>query len=125
VSRHLWTRAELYELDHGGTFARLRRQGELHWLLPGIYCTRVPTTTHKIAAVRRWRPEAVMSHFTALWLHGLGPEPSVIEAYVRELPTERMPRWLKLRVAEYGIYDELGGFGPDVDVSVSHSKNAG
>lgn len=124
MSRYVWTRAELHSLDHGGTFAHLRHAGSLHWLLPGIYCTRMPTTTDKIAAVRLWRPDAVMSHFTALWLHGLGDEPPVIEAYVRVLPTERTPAWLVLRVPEYGVYDVDGGFGPDVEVSVPHSEDA-
>ncbi len=93
------------------------RAGEIQELLPDVFCVRSPTTMDRCAAVLLWRPDAVMSHRTALWLHGIGDEPTVVEAYVRELPTEATPSWLRLRVPEYGIYDEAGSFGPDVDAA--------
>ena len=115
VKRYVWTRSELPARGIGAsTFAGMRLAGELHRLLPGIYCTRVPTTMDRCHAVSLWRPGAVMSHGTAGWLHGLLEEPSVIEAYVRELPAEPTPAWLHLRVPEYGIYDDAGAFGADV-----------
>jgi hypothetical protein len=55
-----------------------------------------------------------MSHGTAAWLHKIRAEPTVIEAYVRELPTEPTPTWLYLRVADSGIYNAAGSYGPDV-----------
>ena len=90
------------------------RAGELDELLPDVFCVRTPTTMDRCSAVVLWCPDAVMSHRTALWLHGIGDEPTVVEAYVRELPMKATPAWLHLRVPEYGIYDEAGSFGPDV-----------
>ena len=116
MEQYVWTRAQLAQRGiRGAAPAQRLRGGALHCLLPDIYCSREPTTIDKCRAVALWRPDAVMSHFTALWLHGLGDEPSVIEAYVRELPAESVPAWLRLRVPAYGIYDD-DAFGPDVYV---------
>lgn len=121
VKRYVWTRSELHTCGiDGSALAEMCREGELHPVLPGIYCTRVPTTIDRCHAVSLWRPDAVMSHGTAAWLHGLLEEPSVIEAYVRQLPAELTPVWLQLRVPEYGIYHDDGTFGSDVIRPTGH-----
>jgi hypothetical protein len=114
MERHVWTRSELHAQGvQSVTLAHLVREGDLTRVLPGVYCDRTPTAIDKCMAVSLWRPDAVLSHFTALWLHGIGDEPEFVEAYVRELPVEPTPKWLHLRVPEFGIY-EGGAFGPDV-----------
>jgi hypothetical protein len=114
MQKHVWTRAQLARRGiRGAALTQRLRKRALRRVLPDIYCSREPTTIDKCRAVALWRPDAVMSHFTALWLHGLGDEPTVIEAYVRELPIEPVPAWLRLRVPEYGIYDD-DAFRPDV-----------
>src|SRR5579875_763261 len=115
MERHVWTRADLRGAGMDDDELRRRvRDGDLHEVLPGVYCSRAPTTSDKCLAVSVWRPDAVMSHFTALWLHGIGAEPSIIDAYVRELSNGPTPDWLRLRVPDHGIYDDTGAFGPDV-----------
>jgi hypothetical protein len=115
TKHYVWTRRQLYARGLSAhSFAQRLRDGDLHRVLPGVYCTRVPTTADRCMAVSMWRSDAVLSHRTALWLHGIGPEPKVIEAYVRELPAEPVPNWLRLRVPEYGVYDDTGGFDRDV-----------
>jgi hypothetical protein len=113
--RHVFTQTELHargvrtrELDPKC------RTGQLHELLPGVYCTRVPTTIDRCRAVTLWRPDAVLSHGTAAWLHGMLEEPAVIDAYVRELPDEPVPWWLRLRVPNCGIYNNDRESGPYV-----------
>lgn len=113
VKLYVWTRSELHTCGiDARALAEMLREGELHQVLPGVYCTRVPTTIDRCHAVSLWRPDAVMSHRTAAWLHV--EVPSVIEAYVRELPPEPPPAWLHLRVGEYGVYDDTGAFASDV-----------
>lgn len=99
---------------NGQLLAERLRDGDLHRVLPGVYSTRVPTTMDKCDAVSLWRSDAVLSHRTALWLYGVGDEPSIIEAYVRALPSEPLPDWLLLRVPEYGIYSDTGALTADV-----------
>ena len=106
VRKRIWTVAELETAGtHITMLGELCRRGDLYRVLPGIYCTRAPTTMDKCRAVVVWRSDAVLSHGTAAWLHGMLAEPSVIEAYVRELPAEPTPPWLRLRVPDYEIYD--------------------
>ena len=113
--RHVFTQTELHARGARTHELDMRcRTGELHELLPGVYCTRVPTTIDRCRAVTLWRPDAVLSHGTAAWLHGMLDEPEVIDAYVRELPVAPVPSWLRLRVSDYGIYNDDGQFGPDV-----------
>lgn len=101
MQQFVWTRAQLAQRGIRGAVLKQRlRKGALRRVLPDIYCSRAPTTIDKCRAVALWRPDAVLSHFTALWLHGLAEEPTVIEAYVRELPTEPVPSWLRLRVPD-------------------------
>ena len=103
--------------DHVTTAEQLRRRGihderlrerlrrrKLFHLVGHVYCDRPPTTVDKCRAVGLWREDAVLSHFTALWLHGLGPEPEVIEAYVSSEPPHPVPSWLRLHVAPYESY---------------------
>jgi hypothetical protein len=105
--RHVFTQTELHACGARTRELDMRcRTGELHELLPGVYCTRVPTTIDRCRAVTLWRPDAVLSHGTAAWLHGMLDEPAVIDAYVRELPAEPVPSWLRLRVPDYGIYND-------------------
>ena len=103
--------------DHLMTAEQLRRRGiagprlaeklrskELFHVVGEVYCDRRPTTADKCGAVGLWREDAVLSHFTAAWLHGLWPEPEVIEAYVSSEPDQPVPSWLRLHVAPYETY---------------------
>lgn len=88
------TRADLHDVGMDDDELRQRvRDGGLHGMLPAVYCSRGPTTSDKCLAVSMWRPDAAISHFTALWLHGIGEEPSTIEAHIRELPNDPTPDW--------------------------------
>lgn len=51
-----------------------------------------------------WRKDAVLSHGTAGWLHGICPEPGVIKAYVSSTPPDVVPSWLRLHVAPLESY---------------------
>ena len=103
--------------DHVKTAEQLRRRGiygerlteqlrrrKLFHVLEDVYCDRSPTTADKCRAVALWREDAVLSHFTAAWLHGFSPEPEVIEAYVSSEPGHPVPSWLRLHVAPYESY---------------------
>jgi len=80
------------------------KRRKLFHVVGDVYCDRPPTTADRCCAVALWREDAVLSHFTALWAHGLGPEPSVIEAYVSSEPDDVVPSWLRLRVAPLESY---------------------
>ncbi|WP_375497871.1 hypothetical protein [uncultured Jatrophihabitans sp.] len=59
---------------------RRRRRGALVELLPAVYCSRrTPTTIDKVHAAAAALPGAVISHRTAAWLHGLLPEPAIVD----------------------------------------------
>lgn len=89
---------------HGRRLADQVRRRKVFRLLGDLYCDRQPTTADKCSAVALWREDAVLSHYTALWLHGLGPEPDVIDAYVSSAPDHAVPGWLRLHVAPRESY---------------------
>ena len=92
-------------LDQGNSaedIASLCRRRALTELLPGVYCSRRrPTTLDRCHAVVLAAPGAVLSHRTAAWLHGLLPEPHLIEAYVPDAPPWPLPSWLRLYLADF------------------------
>lgn len=72
------------------------RQGIYRRLLPQVYCTGEVTGSARCAAILEWRPDAVLSHRTAAWLHGMLPEPTLYEATMPPGVSLRTPTWLKL-----------------------------
>jgi very-short-patch-repair endonuclease len=73
------------------------RSGEYTRLLPSIYAVGTPTALARCEAILTWIPEAVLSHRTAAWLHGMLPElEPVYEASVPKSLRRKTPPWLRL-----------------------------
>lgn len=97
------TRAQLLAEGIAGSTIDYRcSRGRYHRLLPGVYSLLPPNTFLRCAAVAAWEPTAMLSHRTAAWLHGMLPEPALIEATVPRRVARRTPSWLRLYRRELG-----------------------
>lgn len=103
MNMHLSTAQQLQHRGvDGGELSRRLDSQQLHHVIGDVYCDRPPTTIDRCRAVGMWREDAVLSHFTAAWFHGIWhEEPTVLDAYVPSLPSEPVPKWLRLHVEPY------------------------
>jgi very-short-patch-repair endonuclease len=91
------TRAQLLaEGVAGSTIDHRCKRGIYHRVLPGVYSLLPPNAYLRCAAMLAWEPKAVLSHRTAAWLHGMLPEPAILEATVPKPIARRPPAWLRL-----------------------------
>jgi very-short-patch-repair endonuclease len=93
----LWTHAELDAAGVPRSTVRDRvRRGSLVRVLPGVFSAGELDGRGMARAVTLWRPDAVLSHRTALWLWGLHPQPDGVEATVPRRTSVRTPHWVVL-----------------------------
>ena len=106
MNKHLMTAQPLEGRGvDGEELARRLESQQRHHVIGDVYCDRPPTTIDKCRAVGMWRQDAVLSHFTAAWLHGIWhEEPKVLDAYVSSVPSDQVPAWLRRHVEPYESY---------------------
>ena len=71
------------------SLTRAVNRGELVRVLPGHFAAPAPDCLTRCWAATRWRPGLVMAGAAALHLHGLGPDPGVVDVVsraVRQMP---------------------------------------